>query len=54
VGFALQTCQSPAEYDPLDLSQWAFRVISHRELLSCTRATAGISFFDRKGIAPVD
>jgi hypothetical protein len=51
--FALQTCQSPTEYDPLELSQWAFRVISHRELLACAQASAGISFFDRKGIAPV-
>jgi hypothetical protein len=50
---ALQICQSPAEYDPLDLSRWAFRVISHRELLSHAQASDGNLVLDRKGIAPV-
>jgi hypothetical protein len=53
VGFRAADLPEPAEYDPVDLSQWAFRVISRRELLSCAQASAGVSFVDRKGIAPV-
>ncbi len=31
--FALQTCREPSDYDPLDMSQWKFRVVPHRRLL---------------------
>lgn len=52
--FALHTAEEPAEYDPLDIGQWEFRVIPHRELLAAGQTSARISFFDARGIEPVD
>ena len=51
--FALQTCTEPAEYQPLDASQWNFRVVPHRQLLAAGQTSARISTFDRLGIHPV-
>lgn len=50
---ALQTCSDPVSYDPLDLEQWEFRVITHRQLLRTGQTSAGLSFFKRLGIEPV-
>lgn len=51
--FALQTCREPEAYDPLDVGQWGFRVMAHRQLLQCGQSSAGLSFFNRLGIEPV-
>jgi hypothetical protein len=51
--FALQTCQEPAEYDPLTVAQWEFRVLSHRRLLATGQKSARLSFFDRLNVRPV-
>lgn len=51
--FALHTAEDPAAYDPLDLSQWEFRVMPHRELLASGQTSAGLSFFDRRGLRAV-
>jgi hypothetical protein len=51
--FALHTCRDPAAYDALDIDQWEFRVVSHRQLLAEGRTSAGLSVFDRLGIEPV-
>jgi hypothetical protein len=52
--FALQTAEDPAAYDPLDVEQWEFRVMPHRELLAAGQASARLSFFDSRGVEPVD
>lgn len=41
--FALQTCRDPDGYQPLDASQWEFRVVPHRTLLSVRQRSIGIS-----------
>lgn len=51
--FALHTAEDPALYDPLDVDQWEFRVVPHRELLAAGQASARLSFFDRRGVRPV-
>lgn len=51
--FALQTALDPARYDPLDIDQWEFRVMSHRRLLATDQISARVPFFDRLGIAPI-
>lgn len=51
--FALQTCREPSSYDPLDVRQWEFRVMAHRQLLASGQSSARLSFFDRLGIQPV-
>ena len=51
--FALQTAEDPAEYDPLDVGQWEFRVMPHRDLLAAGQTSARLSFFTRHGIRPV-
>ncbi len=51
--FALQSCRDPAAYDPLDVGQWEFRVVPHRQLLASGQISARLSFFDRIGIEPV-
>jgi hypothetical protein len=51
--FALQTATDPARYDPLDINQWEFRVVSHRRLLATGQVSAGLSLFDRLRIEPV-
>lgn len=51
--FALQTAEQHALYDPLDIDQWEFRVVPHRELLAAGQTSARISFFDSRGITPV-
>ena len=51
--FALPTEEEPAAYDPLDMTQWGFRVVPQRQLLACGRVSATLSFFDRLGVAPV-
>lgn len=40
--FALQTCDRPKDYDPLDSAQWSFRVVSHRLLRSLPQRSIGI------------
>ncbi len=51
--FALQTTEDPERYDPLDVDQWTFRVIPHRELLATGQTSARLSFFESRGIEPV-
>lgn len=51
--FALHTTTDPADYDPLDLDQWEFRVIPHRELFDAGQTSARPSFFERRGIRAV-
>lgn len=51
--FALQTAEDPAAYDPLDVNQWEFRVVPHRQLLASGRVSATLAFFDGLGVAPV-
>lgn len=51
--FALHTCRDHATYDPLELSQWEFRVAPQRLLHRSGQKSGRLSFFDRLGIAPV-
>jgi hypothetical protein len=51
--FALQTEQEPAAYNPVDVNQWEFRVVPHRQLLASGQVSATLSFFDRLHVAPV-
>ncbi len=51
--FALQTCRDAEVYDPLDASQWDFRVVPHRRLLRSGQTSASLGFFDRIGADPV-
>ena len=51
--FALQTCQVPEEYDPLDIDQWEFRAIPHVQLFELKQRSTGISTLDRLGVTPV-
>lgn len=39
--FALQTCREHDEYDPLNVEQWEFRVVPHRELLKISQRSIG-------------
>jgi hypothetical protein len=50
--FALQSCRDPDAYDPLDVDQWEFRVVPHRQLLASGQTSARLSFFERIGIKP--
>jgi len=43
----------PAVYNPLDIDQWEFRVVPHRQLLASEQVSATPSFFDRLRIAGV-
>jgi hypothetical protein len=51
--FALHIAEDPERYEPLDLDQWEFRVIPHRELLAAGQTSARLSFFTARGIEPV-
>lgn len=51
--FALQTEEDPAAYDPLDVNQWEFRVVPHRQLLATGQVSATLSLLKRLGAAPV-
>jgi len=51
--FALQTCTDPDRYHPLNLDQWTFRVMPHRQLLDTGQRSAGLSFFDRHGVSAI-
>ncbi len=51
--FALQTCKEPADYDPLDVSQWEFRVVPHRRLLALDQRSSGISALEAEPIGAV-
>jgi hypothetical protein len=51
--FALQTAQEPALYDLLDVDQWEFRVMPHRELLAAGQTSARLSFFEARGVEAV-
>ena len=51
--FALQTTVEPAVYDPVDISQWEFRVVPHRQLVASGQVSATLSFFERLHVAPV-
>ena len=41
--FALQTCLDPARYEPLDLSQWEFRVVPGRDVRAWQQGSIGLS-----------
>ncbi len=49
--FALQTCREPADYDPLDASQWEFRVVAHRRLLALQQHSIRISSLEDEPVA---
>jgi|GEM_PF-2898929 len=49
--FALQTCREPADYRPLDMSQWEFRVVPHRRLLALQQHSIGISALEAEPVA---
>ncbi len=49
--FALQTCREPADYRPLDVSQWEFRVVPHRQLLALQQHSIGISTLKDEPVA---
>jgi hypothetical protein len=51
--FALHTATQQDRYDPLDVDQWEFRVVSHRELLATGQVSARLSFFERLGVSAV-
>jgi hypothetical protein len=51
--FALHTPTRPELYDPLDIGQWEFRVVAHRELLATGQLSARIALFERLGIPAV-
>jgi hypothetical protein len=51
--FALQTCQSPNEYDPLDIDRWEFRVVPHVQLFELEQRSTGVSTLDKLGAMPV-
>ena len=41
--FALQMCRDAARYEPLDLSQWEFRVVPGREVRTWQQRSIGLS-----------
>jgi len=49
--FALQTCREPADYRPLDMNQWEFRVVPHRRLLKLRQHYIGISALEAEPVA---
>lgn len=51
--FALQTCQIPNEYDPLDIDRWEFRVVPHVQLFELAQRSTGVSTLDKLGVMPV-
>jgi hypothetical protein len=51
--FALQTAVDAGQYDPLDLEQWEFRVVPHRQLLATGQTNGRLAFFERLSISPV-
>ena len=40
-------------YDPLNLKQWEFRVVPHRQLLATGQTSGRLALFERLGISPV-
>jgi hypothetical protein len=51
--FALQTAVDAGLYDPLNLEQWEFRVVPHRQLLATGQTSGRLAFFERLSISPV-
>jgi hypothetical protein len=51
--FALQTAEDAMLYDPLNLKQWEFRVVPHRQLLATGQTSGRLALFERLGISPV-
>jgi hypothetical protein len=51
--FALHTAPTRAEYDPLNLAWWQFRVVPHRLLLAQGQDSGSLRLFDRLGVEPV-
>jgi hypothetical protein len=49
--FAAETCREPSSYDPLDLSQWEFRVLPTSTIRPSVRALR-TKFLDRHGAKP--
>jgi hypothetical protein len=45
--FAVQTCQDPAAYDVLDLSQWEFYVVPAEHVRACGYKTVSIAWVRR-------
>lgn len=50
--FALHTATSHDDYDPLNVSQWEFRVVPHRVLLGAGQTSGGLALFERLGVVP--
>jgi len=51
--FGLHLARRSDPYDSLDLDRWSFRVVPHAWLLATGQTSAGLSFFDRHGVAAV-
>lgn len=51
--FALHDCETPADYDPLDLEQWRFHAIPHRTIVKLNQGSAGQSTITRLGYPAV-
>jgi hypothetical protein len=42
--FCVQMCRAPAEYNPLDVSQWSFHVIRAAIVRGCRKKSFGMAF----------
>lgn len=51
--FALQACSDPRAYDPLNIDQWLFYVLSARKVEALAQKTARLSTIERIGGPPV-
>jgi hypothetical protein len=45
--FAVETCQDPDEYDPLDLNQWEFYVVSASDVRASGQKGGGLAWVQR-------
>ena len=45
--FAIQTCREPALYDPLNVDQWRFHVVSADDVREHGTRSVGMSFLRR-------
>lgn len=52
--FAIQTAISHEDYDPLDVSQWEFHVVSAHAIAATGRDSIGLSLLERLSGGPVD
>ena len=51
--FAIQLCREPAHYDPLDVDQWRFHVVSADDVREHGTRSVGMSFLRRYAPKPV-